>query len=385
VLGNFVFRRLPGSPVEWIGCLALFGALVPVAVLGCALLASGGRLRPPGATAIGLLLVAWAGVDLALRWTTSPTTMLGELATLPLQDGVQVGLAGVGITFVVTLLVLGLWGIGGILLETARRRASLVAELRFSASVQDLRTVVLLRRQLASERPRRRPWLALPTGTTRYPLWWRGWQSFLRWPATRIARVALIGAAAGAVAAGAWSGATLAFLVPGLLLFVVALDVVEPLAQESDHPTRRRLLPIASRWLICRHLAAPTLAIAVVVLAGALGAAAVGAPVPTALGIGAVISIPAALVLACCAAFSATADPYAYLFFPEAGYAVTAAPVVGSSLAVGVPLFIAREVELQGIAATTGAMSGAIMLVFVGLALVAGLAWRFSKRDAMPA
>ena len=30
VLGNFVFRRFPGSPVEWIACLALFGALAPL-------------------------------------------------------------------------------------------------------------------------------------------------------------------------------------------------------------------------------------------------------------------------------------------------------------------------------------------------------------------
>ena len=27
IVGNFVFRRFPGSGLEWIGCLALFGAL----------------------------------------------------------------------------------------------------------------------------------------------------------------------------------------------------------------------------------------------------------------------------------------------------------------------------------------------------------------------
>ena len=46
IVGNFVFRRFPGSGLEWIGCLALFGALVPVCVLGGALLGSGRRLRP---------------------------------------------------------------------------------------------------------------------------------------------------------------------------------------------------------------------------------------------------------------------------------------------------------------------------------------------------
>jgi hypothetical protein len=46
VAGNFAFRRLPGSPAEWFACLALFGALLPLSTLSCALVASGRRLRP---------------------------------------------------------------------------------------------------------------------------------------------------------------------------------------------------------------------------------------------------------------------------------------------------------------------------------------------------
>ena len=163
VVGNFVFRRLPGSPVEWIACLALFGALLPVCVLGAALLACGRRLRPRSAAAIGLLLLAWSAADLAARLdhlAGDDARRPGDAAAaergdrsawrrsasrLPLAAGRRSALLGVG----------------GILLEAARRRAALTAELRFSASVQDLRAVVLLRRQLASERPRRRPWLRL--------------------------------------------------------------------------------------------------------------------------------------------------------------------------------------------------------------------------------
>ena len=80
--------------------------------------------------------------------------MLGVLATLPLQSGADRLARGrrgrdrpgrwPGSAW--------LW-IGGLSLEAARRRAALTAELRFSASVQDLRAVVLLRRQLASEAP----------------------------------------------------------------------------------------------------------------------------------------------------------------------------------------------------------------------------------------
>jgi hypothetical protein len=386
VLGNFVFRRLPGSPVEWIACLALFGALVPACVLTGALLASGRRLRPLVAAATGVLLLAWSGADLALGWSSSPATMLGDLATLPLQSGGRVGLAALGVAVAVALVAVGLFGIGGILLEAARRRASLTAELRFSASVQDLRTVVLLRRQLASERPRRRPWVRLGVGGAgRHPIWRRDWQSFLRWPAARVARAVLLGVLTGAVMVGAWSGATPAFFVPGLLLFVAALDFVEPLAQESDHPTRRQLLPFASSSLMPRHLAAPAAAIAAVIVVAAVAAAALGGAVATALGVAAVVFAPVALILACCAAFSATADPYAYLLVPQIGYAASAAPVVGASVAVGVPALIAREAQRHGDSAIPAAAGIAIVIAVACAALVPILGQRFAKRDAAAA
>jgi hypothetical protein len=386
VLGNFVFRRLPGSPVEWLACLALFGALIPVCVLGGALLASGRRLRPFAAAAIGLLFVAWSGADLALGWNSSPATMLGDLATLPLQSGAPVALAGLGAAVVVGFAGLGLCGVGGILLEAARHRAALTAELRFSASVQDLRTVILLRRQLASERPRPRPWLRLgPVGASGHPIWIRGWQSFLRWPGARIARAAFLGIAAGAVAVGAWSAAPLAFLVPGLLLFVAALDFVEPLAQEADHPTRRQLLPAEASWLISRHLVAPAVAIGVVVLVGAVTAALVGAAGATALGVGALIVVPVSVALACCAAFSASADPYAHLLSPQVGYAISAAPVAGAALVVALPLLIARGAQNHGAAVVPATAEGAVIVALVAAVLVPLLGARFAKRDKLAA
>jgi hypothetical protein len=379
VVGNFVFRRFPGSALEWILCLALFGALVPVSVLGAALLASGRRLRAISAGLIGLLLAGWCAADLALGSTSSPLTMLGALATLPLQGGAWVGLAAAGAAIVLALTGVGLFGVGGILLEAARRRAALAAELRFSASVQDLRTVVLLRRQLASERPRRRPWLRLPVAP-RHPVWRRGWQSFLRWPLARLLRAILLGAAAGALAAAAWSDAPPALFLPGLLLFVVALDFVEPLAQESDHPTRRRLLPLEAASLIGRHLAAPALAIAAVLLVAVVAAAALGAS-GSALGAGLVVLAPVALGLAVCAAFSATADPYAYILAPEIGYAISTAPVAAAALLVGMPLFAAREAERQGSSAASVAVGIAVTLALLTAAAVPALGHRFRQRD----
>jgi hypothetical protein len=385
VLGNFVFRRLPGSPVEWIACLALFGALVPLFVLAGALLASGRRLRPWIAALAGLALVAWSGADLALGSTSSPATMLGDLATLPLQSGAPVALAALGVALTLALACFGLFGVGGILLEAARRRAALVAVLRFSASVQDLRAVVLLRRQLASERPRRRPWLRLRlAGASGRPIWRRGWQSFLRWPPARIARAALLGVLAGALAAGAWSDAVLALFAPGLLLFVVALDFVEPLAQEADHPTRRRLLPVEASSLISRHLAAPTVAVGLVILLAAVAAAVVGGSA-TALGVGALICAPAAVALVCCAAISATADPYAHLLSPGIGYAIAAAPLFGAAVLVGLPALVAREGERQGGSALAGAVEGAVLVAVVAAVLATVLGQRFATRDGVSA
>ncbi|MGD9736322.1 MAG: hypothetical protein AB7V58_12060 [Solirubrobacterales bacterium] len=347
VVGNFVFRRFPGSPVEWIASLALFGALVPVAVLGGALLASGRRLRPLLAAGIGLFLVLWSVADLLFGLTSSPATMLGELATLPLQHGVRVALAGAGALLALALAGCGLLAVGGILLEAARRRAALAAELRFTASVADLRTVILLRRQLASERPRRRPWLRVASAGP-HPVWRRGWQSFMRWPLVRVGRALLLAAAAGALAVAAWEASIVLFALPGLLLFVAALDLIEPLAQESDHPTRFELLPRDAAPLYRRHLAAPAAALAVLVLLAALLAAAT-AEDPLALGLGAVLALPLGLALAVCAAFSASNDPFRFAgLSPGVAYGVAVAPLLGAAVAVGVPLLAARAQWLHG-------------------------------------
>jgi hypothetical protein len=378
-IGNFVFRRLPGSPVEWIACLALFAALLPLCTLSAALLVSGRRLRPPVATAIGIGLVAWSLADLLLGSTTSPATMAGEIGTLPLQGGgAPLALAGLGLAIALALAWLGLRAVGRIALEAARRRAALTAELRFSASVQDLRTVVLLRRQLASERPRRRPWVRLgAAASSPHPVWRRGWQSFLRWPLGRVARVTAIGLAAGAATAGAWSGITLLFVLPGALLMVAALDLVEPLAQEADHPTRRELLPVAAASLIQRHLAPSFAAMASVLLLGTLMALALGSAA-TAAGVGVAMLFPTALVLVCCAALSATNDPYAYILTPQIGYAQSAAPIVIAIVAAGAPVLAAREAARHGGSAVSAAISAEFIMLLVGVAM----AWWLGKRMA---
>lgn len=382
IVANFAFRRLPGSAAEWLGCLALFGGAVAVLVLASAMLASGRRLRPGTAGVAGLVIVGWSLLDYLAGWTSSPLTMLGDLAILPMQGGVDAWRAVAGLGVTVAVVYAGLRSLGGLSLEAARRRATLAAELRFSVTVQDLRTVVLLRRQLAAERPRQSPWLRLgPKVFFPWPIWRRGWQSFLRWPTARGVRVGLIGVIAGLLVGAAWSGTTPLAALAGLALLVAGLDAVEPLAQEFDHPTRRDLLPIEAARLTRRHLLAPASLMAAVTLTAALTTLALGTPTP-AIEVGALMFLPTAVLIVCCAALSATNDPYAFVFQPELGYAQTAAPIVLAIAGVGIPPVLAREAVLDGRSAA-GVTAGVEAVVLIACA--AAIWWlddRVRKRVA---
>ena len=380
VVGNFVFRRFPGSAVEWIGALAAFGAAVPIVVLGAALLACGRRLHIGVASGLGLVLVAWSAIDLALGWNSSPVTMLGDLATLPLQHGTDVALAALAAALALAVLAVGLLGIGGLRLEAAQRRAELVAEMRFSASVQDLRTVILLRRQLASELPRRRPWLRLRIGAGN-PIWRRDWQSYLRWPLVRIVRVVLIAVAAGGLAVGGFDLTPVLFALPGPLLLVAALDLIEPLAQESDHPTRRLLLPFKAADLIRRHLWAPIVAMAFVLAIATATAAVAGGNPGLAAGVGAVVLVPLAAALVLAAAVSATNDPYEFILNPQLAQFASLGPIVAALIAAFVPLFVAWKVEGGNGTRVSGAFSTDVVVLILALAGYGVLAWRFDKRE----
>ena len=73
-------------------------------------------------------------------------------------------------------------------------------------------------------------------------------------------------------------------LVASLAVIVAAFDAVEPIGQEVDHPMRLALLPVGAREVIRRHLLAPGVVMAGVLLiavgAAIAAASAVGAGVP---------------------------------------------------------------------------------------------------------
>lgn len=371
VVGNLAFRRLPGKPLAWVACGVAFGVLAAAVGMGSALLASGRRLGRGLAAGGGLLLVAWSVADWLLHVKTSPATMLGELALAPLAHP-AVARVVVGVLVAAALLAAGFRSIGGTSLEGSLRRAGLVAQLRFALTTQDLRTVILLRRQLAAELPRSRPLLSFrprSSGTPGAAIWWRGWRSFLRWPAQRVTRVVVLALVAAASLYGTWRGTTPLVVVAGVAMLLVALDAVEPLAQEIDHPTRRSLLPLGTRALLRPHLVAPGLVLVAVGLIGVAGALAATRDLLT-LEVGLAVVLPAALGALAGAAVSVVTDPFQWVLIPVAQNVRAAAPFVLAILGVA-PVLLARVAAKQGLPpASTAIQSGLLVLL-----LCAGVLW----------
>lgn len=291
-VGQLALRRLPGNGVEWMVFGALFGVTVVGLGFGAALVASGTKLRPWLATVLGGALVIWAAADLAGRAPTSPTAFVGRLPLWPLHAEPVSLLA---VVLAAALMAIGLRLVAGTSLEAAERRTALVGQLKFAVTMQDLRTVLVLRRQLAQERPRSRPWISAMVRHPRFPVWQRGLRSVARWPVSRILRVLFLTAGAGLAFRGVWAGTTPLVVAAGLCLWVASLDAAEPLGQEVDHPGRTDSFPMDRGQLFVRHL--PVVAVVSMVtglLAAAVAAAPLGSPVPA--GVAALIGITAGLM-----------------------------------------------------------------------------------------
>ena len=362
--GNLGAQRLPGSVAAWVVHGGLAGLVTGLAWTGSALVASGFRLGRRWAGGLAATALGWSAADLAGATDTSPATLLGRLAMSAL-DSVPASPLGL---VLLAVPVAGLLGVGGTALEAARRQAGLAAQLRFALTMQDVRTVILLRRQLAAEGPRRRPWLRLPAGGPRTrPVWRRDWQGILRWPAARVLRMVLLGVVAGLAAGGAWRGTPALVLVAGAALLVAALDSVEGLAQEADHLTRRDTLPLHPGRLLVRHLAAPSAVMLGVGIVASGGAMALGGTTAV-LEVAALVAVPAVLAATCGAALSietGPVDPFAVELFAGAKLFVrTVGPGV---LALGgvLPVLAARAAVDAGQSAASGAVPAAMVVLLV--------------------
>ncbi|HEV2758718.1 MAG TPA: hypothetical protein VGV86_04025, partial [Acidimicrobiales bacterium] len=346
---------------------AAAGLVAGLAWTGSALVASGSRIGRCRAGGLAAVAVGWSVADVAVGTVTSPATCLGRFAMSALG---LVPWSVLGLTLL-AFPVAGLLGVGGTSLEATRRQAGLVAQMRFEVTMQYVRTVILLRRQLAAEGPRRRPWIRLPTERRRsWPVWRRGWQGVLRWPAVRLLRMGVLGMVAGLAAAGAWRGTPALVLAAGAALLVAALDSVEGLAQEADHPVRRDTVPVPSRRLMVRHLATPSVIMLLVVAVGVLGALAAG-DVATVLTVGALVAAPAALAAVGGAALSVATDPVSPLGVELfAGTKLVIRSIGPAVLAVAgvLPVLAARASVDAGGSAAAGAAPAAAAILMVVLA-----------------
>jgi hypothetical protein len=379
VTGLLTARRLPGGAAAYVASGALAGALVAGLVVGVALAVSGRRAPMRTANALALAVVAVSVAEVLAGTRATPLTWLGLIALSPLETASLALLAGPVVAVVVWA---GVGAVGGTSLEAAERRAGLVGQLRFAVTLQDLRTVVLLRRQLAQEHARTRPWVRLGRSRVaeRFPVLWRAAQGIARFPAVRVVRMGVLGAVAGLAMRGVWSGTTPLLVVAGLAVFVAALDAVEPLSQEVDRPDLWASYPRRDGHTLLRHLPTPALAMAVVGVVG-VAVAALAGPSLLAVGIGAVVVPGVALAAVAGAAGSVVMGPPDTLLRVQMPEAAGASMVIRAVWPPGlVVLALAPVVAAR--ATTSGspiaAAAGTEVLVLVPSGIV--LAWLSTRK-----
>lgn len=300
IAGSIAAGKFGGSRWEWIVTGAAMGVLTAGAGWGAALTSSALRLGRTQANAVACGLLAWSALDVLTEHGTSPAAQLARVAFLPFGWS---WLAVIGAASALALPAYGLVMAGSVSLEPLRRRAQLVGQLRFAATLQDMRSVVVLHRELAQELPRSRPWLRTPPRDRGDPCRQRDWHGLARWPVERILRVFALAAVVGLAYVGVWQGTDALVVLAGVALFLIGCDAVEGLAQESDHRERSGLFPVEWGSLVVRHLAAPA---AVLVALGVVATAtlAIVTDSATALGVGVIVLVPIALATTVGAAFS---------------------------------------------------------------------------------
>jgi hypothetical protein len=277
--------------------VVLFGAI--------AVVTHATRLPRPAATAIGVALVGW---QLTVAFTGSgvgPGDTFGGLALWGMRTR-PIELVAVAITLAAVAAAVLLSG--RLRVDALTRRAALVSQLRFAVTMQDLRTVIVLRRQLRNEHPRRVPWWRArlrSADTTGAAIRRRGWRSLARMPFARLARTVSLAVIAGGAAVATIRGTTPAVLGVGVALFAMSLELLEPLSQEIDHPDRTDGLPISRDTVLAGHLFVPAMAIVPFAL---VGAAVVALFEPDAAGAAFALAVPMAWVGACGAVVSTVRD-----------------------------------------------------------------------------
>ena len=386
VLGQLIATEVEGSRAAWAAACGAFGAIVGVTFVATAVIAHTLRVPRWLATLLAAVALAWQGAVAWGIWNDDTTGVLrvapGNLAgRLALWGIDQEPTGAIAVVVAVAMTAAALLLGGHLRIEALARRGELVSQLRFAATVQDLRTVVQLRRQLRSEILRTRPWgqrrrpaRPAPVALTRgravsaaasgdwspsaSAVWRRDSRSLRRLPAARLFRIAMLAAIGGVGAALTISASPLFGLLLLGALFFVGLESLEPLSQEIDRPDLTDGIPIERGWIYVHHLVASAVLLAGVGLIGAatallvepeLGAIAFAAAVPmvwaAAMGPVVVTMLDAPSTPSPTTLLGTPRDAETSLVPPEfAGFSTalrTLLPVILSAVGT-VPVFVAR-------------------------------------------
>lgn len=272
-IGMIVGRRMPHHIITWVLCTSVFGVVVGALGSGVAMVASGLRIPRPLCDAFGALFFAWSAFDIWRHVTTSPATWLGSIPIWPESFSWR---GALGIVCAVIATIAGVLYSNRCSIEAAERRSKLVGQLQFAATMQDLRTVMVLQRQLSQEQLRQRksrrrdrsidaaaspivvrtPGESVPQYSTATSVR-RAWYGYRHWSKFRMARLVALVALAALTLVGVWQGTSSLILATGILLWIAALDLVEPLAQEFDHPDRMETAPQKPGRVAGAHLVVP--------------------------------------------------------------------------------------------------------------------------------
>jgi hypothetical protein len=379
--GFLAAHRLSGSTGAWVASAAAFTVTTTCVGFGVALLAASWRLPSWLGTGLGIVLVATAAADVVGVVPTSPTVPWGRIGMWPVGP-VWPGVAAVVVSLAV--LVAGLACVGRVSIESAERRSTLVGQLRFAATLQDVRTVIVLRRQLALELPRLRPWVTVRVdGTEGWPVWRRDLRGVLRWPAARVGRLVLLGVVGGLALRGVWAGTTPLLLLGAIALFLAGVDASEGMSQDLDHPSLAGSMPVDPGVLRVRHLGVTAAVMAAVTAVGVVASWLVE-PSSASLAVAAICAPAAAMggLAGAASSLVTVADPLeALLMPPEVTGAWQAVRVVRPLLLTLVgtlPVLAARAAADGGGAAAAGA-AAATAGVAVGFALVIAWLWQRDK------
>jgi len=271
VAGLLLARRFPESAAQWGLAGAIAGASVGGLSVGASLATHGLRVPRPAASALLAAVTTWQATALVADTTIpGPLDPFGHLVLWPLT---REPWSVIALVVAVVLAVAGLALSGRLSVEALARRGRLVSQLRFAATVQDVRTVLLLRRQLGLEHCRVSPWFRsrMPGA---HPAVARSVRGLAHYPARRVGRVVLLVGLAAAAHVGVAAGTSALVVVAGIAMFIAGLDLCESLSQEVDQANLVDSFPRERSELFVRHLVVPAFAsvpLAAVAIAVATG------------------------------------------------------------------------------------------------------------------